>query len=99
LGYRSGIYLPVRVNGSDSLWFCFDTCAPNSIVDTASAQKLNIKSLSIGTIHGAGRGENPASDAGEVQFTIGDLTTRVPHAKIVDLSKVPVPVQENGPWR
>jgi hypothetical protein len=90
------IYLPVQVNGSDPLWFCFDTGAPNSIVDTASAQKLNIKAQSSGVIHGAGHGEVSASDAGEVTFTIGGLTTRVPHAEIVDLSKVPVPVVENG---
>jgi hypothetical protein len=90
------IYLPVQVNGSAPLLFCFDTGAPNSIVDTASAQKLNIKAQSIGVIHGAGHGEVSAGDAGEVSFTIGGLTTRVPRANIVDLSKVPGPVVENG---
>ena len=90
------IYVPVQVNGSSPLWFCFDTGAPNSLIDQAAAQKLKISALSSGVIHGAGKGEVTASDAGEVQFTISGLTTRVPHAKIVDLSKVPVPVKEDG---
>jgi len=90
------IYIPVQVNGSSPLWFCFDTGAPNTLIDEAAAQKLKVKALSSGVIHGAGKGEVSASDAGEVQFTIGGLTTRVPHAKIVDLSKVPVPVKEDG---
>jgi hypothetical protein len=90
------IYIPVQVNGSGPLWFIFDTGAPNSIIDTAVAQKLRVKAISSGIIHGTGKGDVSADDAGEVQFTIGGLTTRVPHAKIVDLSKVPVPVKADG---
>jgi hypothetical protein len=57
---------------------------------------LHIKAISSGIIHGTGRGGISADDAGEVQFTFGGLTTRVPHAKIVDLSNVPVPVKADG---
>lgn len=90
------IYLPVQVNGSDPLWFIFDTGAPNSIIDTVAAQTLHVNAKSSGIIHGTGKGDVSANDAGEVQFTFGGLTTRVPHAKIVDLSKVPVPVKADG---
>jgi hypothetical protein len=90
------IYLPVQVNGSGTLWFVFDSGAPNSIVDTAAAQTLHVKAISSGAIHGTGKGDISADDAGEVQFTFGGLTTRVPHAKIVDLSKVPGPVKLDG---
>ena len=90
------IYVPVQVNGSGPLWFIFDTGAPNSIIDTAAAHTLHIKTISSGIIHGTGKGDISADDAGEVQFTFGGLTTRVPHAKIVDLSKVPVPVKADG---
>lgn len=90
------IYIPVQVNGSAPLWFVFDSGAPNSIIDTAAAQTLHIKALSSGVIHGTGKGAISAGDAGEVQFMFGGLTTRVPHAKIVDLSKVPGPVRMNG---
>jgi hypothetical protein len=83
------IYVPARVNGSKPLWFCFDSGAPNSIIDQAAAQRLNVKALTPGIIHGAGRGDIPAGDAGEVRLTVGGLTTLVQHAKIVDLSKVP----------
>jgi hypothetical protein len=90
------IYLPVQVNGSGPLWFIFDTGAPNSIIDTAAAQTLHVKAISSGSIHGTGKGDVSANDAGEVRFTFGGFTTRVPHAKIVDLSKVPVPVKADG---
>jgi len=90
------IYVPVQVNGSRALWFIFDTASANSIIDTSAAQTLHIKGLSSGIIQGAGKGDISADDAGEVQLTFGGLTTRVPHAKIVDLSKVPVPVKADG---
>jgi hypothetical protein len=90
------IYVPVQVNGSSPLWFCFDTGAPHSIINTATAQKLNIKSLSVGHLRGAGHGEVQADEAGEVTLTIGGLTTHVPHPQIVDLSKVPVDAPEDG---
>jgi Aspartyl protease len=90
------IYVPVEVNGSGPLWFIFDTGAPNSIIDTAAARSLHLQSISSGIIHGTGKGDVSAEDAGEVQFALGGLTIRVPHAKIVDLSKVPVPVKSDG---
>jgi hypothetical protein len=90
------IYVPVQVNGSGSLWFCFDTGAPNSILDLSAAQKLNVRAQSSGSLHGVGKGEVAAGDAGVVPLTVGALVTRVPHAKIVDLSKVPVPVKMDG---
>lgn len=90
------IYLPVQVNGSSPQWFIFDTGAPNSLLDSALAHLLNIRPISHGIIHGAGKGEVRAGDAGAVDLTLGGLRTRVPHAKIVDLSKVPVPAREYG---
>jgi hypothetical protein len=90
------IYVPVQVNGSSPRWFIFDTGAPNSIVDTALAKRLHLDSRSSGIIHGTGKGDIPADDAGEVELTIGGLGTRVSHAKIVDLSKVPVPSRGYG---
>ena len=90
------IYIPIQVNGSSPLWFCFDTGAPNSIIDEAAAKKLSIGVRSGGSIHGVGKGEVSAGDAGEVPLTIAGLVTRIPHAKIIDLSNVPVPVRMDG---
>lgn len=99
LSYRPAgklIYVPVQVNGSGPLTFIFDTGAPNSLIDTAVAKRLGIKALSSGVIHGAGRGAVTADDAGDVALTIDGLTTHVPHMKIVDLSKVPLPARADG---
>jgi hypothetical protein len=51
--------------------FIFDTGAPNSIIDTALAKRLHIDARSSGTIHGAGKGDIPGGDAGEMDLTIG----------------------------
>jgi hypothetical protein len=90
------IYMPVQVNRSSPVWFVFDTGAPYSVIDTAAAEKLKVKALSSGIIHGTGRGEVPAGEAGEVRLTVGGLATRVTHAKIMDLSKLPVPIKVDG---
>jgi hypothetical protein len=90
------IYVPVKVNGSSPQWFIFDTGAPNSLIDTTLANRLHVNSISSGIIHGAGKGDVPADDAGKVELTLGGLRTLVPHAKIVDLSKVPVPARGYG---
>ena len=99
LSYRPAgkhIYVPVQVNGSGLLTFIFDTGAPNSLIDTAVAEKLGIKALSSGVIHGSGRGAVAADDAGDVALTVDGFTTHVSHAKIVDLSKVPLPARTDG---
>jgi len=99
LSYRPAgklIYIPVQVNGSGTLTFIFDTASANSLIDMAVAEKLGIKAFSSEVIHGAGRGEVKADDAGDVALTVGGLTTHVPHAKIVDLSKVPLPARADG---
>ncbi len=84
ISYRAAgklIYVPVQVNGSSPRWFIFDTGAPNSLIDTALAKSLNVSSISSGIIHGAGKGDISASDAGEVKLTLDGLSTRVPHAR------------------
>lgn len=99
ISYRPGgklIYLPVQVDGSGLLSFILDTGAPSSMIDTAVAGKLGIRALSEGVIHGAGRGAVTAEDTGNVSLTVGRLTTQIPHAKIVDLSKVPLPIRADG---
>lgn len=90
------IYMPVRVNGSEPLWFILDSGAPNSLIDSTAARSLNIQAQSPGNIHGAGKGDVSAADAGEVRLTVGSTTTKVAHAKLVDLSKVPLPFKCEG---
>ena|SRR5215813_14840259 len=50
------IYLPVLVNGAGPFMFCFDTGASTSIIDTATAKRLNIQAVTTSSIHGAGKG-------------------------------------------
>jgi hypothetical protein len=90
------IYLPVQVNGSNPLWFVFDTGAPNTIINTATAEKQKIKALSRDIIQGTGKGGVAAAVAGKIRLTLGGLTTHVTHAQIVDLSGVPLPTKVDG---
>lgn len=90
------IYLPVRINGGAPKWFCLDSGAPQSIIDTAAAQQIGVKPRAAGTIRGAGKGAVSAGFAPPVRFTIGTLSTVIGDARIVDLSQVPVPMREAG---
>ena len=90
------IYVQASVNGSEPLWFILDSGAPDSLIDSSAASRLNIKAASAGTIHGAGKGDVAAGDAGAVRFTVGTSTTTVAHAKLVDLSKVSLPMKCEG---
>ena len=56
--YRPGgklIYVLASVNGSEPLWFILDSGAPDSLIDSKTARRLNIQAASAGTIHGAGK--------------------------------------------
>ena len=51
------IYVSVSVNGAQSRWFCFDSGARHSIVDTHEAEGLGLGALASESVRGTGRGE------------------------------------------
>lgn len=83
----NGIFLQLRVNGSEPLWFVLDTGAYASVINSATAQSLGLRSSSPGVAHGAG-GRVESGMIDEVTFDIGPV--KLADLTIGSLSLAPV---------
>jgi len=85
--YFNEIYVPVRVNGSEPLWFVVDSGAGGWIVDRAHATRLGLhleQETAQGT--GAGSGTYDVSYVKDVTFSLSDFNISVPLIGVIDLS-------------
>src|SRR6202050_1230375 len=85
--YFNEIYVPVRVNNSEPLWFVVDSGAGGWIVDRAHAVRLGLRleqETAQGT--GAGSGSYDVSYVKDVSFRLSDFTIPVPLIGVIDLS-------------
>src|SRR5215204_5709430 len=64
------IFLRIRVNGSEPLWFGLDTGASGSVINTATAEALGLKMEGGGRTTGAG-GQVQSSTVRGVRLDIG----------------------------
>src|SRR5436190_1351345 len=64
------IFLQVRVNGSEPLWFVLDTGAAGTLLDASRAKMLGIKVSGGGDLDGAGENSAAAGTARDVFFTL-----------------------------
>jgi hypothetical protein len=81
------IYVRVRVNNSEPLWFVVDSGAGGWIVDRAHATQLGLhleQDTAQGT--GAGSGTYDVSYAKDVTFFLSDFNIPVPLIGVIDLS-------------
>ena len=65
------IFLQLRVNGSEPLWFGLDTGAGGSVINTTTAERLGLKMEGSHQARGAG-GQAPSSIVRGVRFDISD---------------------------
>jgi hypothetical protein len=85
--YFNEIYVPVRVNNSEPLWFVVDSGAGGWIVDRAHATRLGLhqeQETAQGT--GAGSGTYDVSYVKDVTFSLSDFNISVPLIGVIDLS-------------
>ena len=85
--YFNEIYVPVRVNNSEPLWFVVDSGAGGWIVDRAHATRLGLhqeQETAQGT--GAGSGTYDVSYVKDVTFSLSDFNISVPLIGAIDLS-------------
>ncbi|MGD0508018.1 MAG: aspartyl protease family protein [Terriglobales bacterium] len=81
------IYVRVRVNNSEPLWFVVDSGAGGWIVDRAHATQLGLhleQDTAQGT--GAGSGTYDVSYVKDVTFSLSDFNIPVPLIGVIDLS-------------
>jgi len=85
--YFNQIFVQVRVNNSEPMWFVVDSGAGGWIVDRAHAAKLGLhleQDTAQGT--GAGSGTYDVSYAKDVSFSLSDFNIAVPLIGVIDLS-------------
>ena len=79
------IFVQARINGSEPLWFIFDTGASASALSTSSAKQLGLELK--GKIEGRGAGE------GTVEANVvSGVTFTLPGVELVDQTSVTVPL-------
>jgi hypothetical protein len=85
--YFNEIYVRVRVNNSEPLWFVVDSGAGGWIVDRAHSTRLGLhleQDTAQGT--GAGSGTYDVSYVKDVTFSLGDFNIPVPLIGVIDMS-------------
>jgi hypothetical protein len=82
------IFLQVRVNGSEPLWFVLDTGASATILDAARAKALGIKVSGGGDVEGAGENSTAAGMAKNVSFGLPGVDFHAREVGVLPLSNL-----------
>lgn len=85
------IYLQVRVNGSEPLWFLFDTGAAATVINRSRADALGLKMQGSVEARGSGSGSLEAA------FVPG-VTLSVPGVEVVNQTIVAIPLDGLSPF-
>lgn len=85
------IFLRVRVNGSEPLWFGLDSGAESTLIRTEQAQALKLKLEGETQAAAGGEGTVEFSTARKVTFELPGLTVMLPEVGVVPL-QFPAPV-------
>ncbi|HEU4344664.1 MAG TPA: retropepsin-like aspartic protease [Candidatus Binatia bacterium] len=87
----STVLLPLRVNGSSTLWFILDTGANSCVLDHRVAGDLRLQEVGTSQGTGAGRGPVPYRRyrKEDVTFTVADTRFACEHVISVDLANQP----------
>jgi hypothetical protein len=85
------IYLRVRVNGSEPLWFLFDTGAGTSAISSARAAALGLKTEGQLEARGSGEGTLAAS-------YVRDVTLAMPGVEVTRQTIVAIPLDGIEPF-
>src|SRR2546421_1742040 len=82
------IFLQVRVNGSEPLWFVLDTGADGTLVDSDRAKTLGIKVSGGDDVGGAGQNSVAAGMAKDVSFSLPGVNFQAREVLVIPLSNL-----------
>src|SRR5882762_2399438 len=82
------IFLQVRLNGSEPLWFVLDTGAPGTVLDTSRAKMLGIKVSGGGDVEGTGENSAAAGMAKDVSFSLKGVDFQAREIAVLPLSNL-----------
>jgi hypothetical protein len=81
------VWVKVGINGAAPAWFLLDSGASGSVVDTATAQALGVKTEGEARGTGAGKGTYTVTFAKDVTYTLpGGAAFAVPSSYVIDFS-------------
>jgi hypothetical protein len=70
---RGHIFVPVRVNNSEPLWFVLDSGSPSTLLNKRLVKRLNLKVAAVGEAEGAGAGADEALLTTGVSFNLSGI--------------------------
>jgi hypothetical protein len=83
------IFVPVRLNGSDALWFILDSGSSRMLVDEGVAKRLEFPVGAASTVQGAGLGRIPVQRiAAPVDIVVGEVRSAGHQFDSIDLAGV-----------
>ena len=82
------IFLQVRVNGSEPLWFILDTGAAGTLLDTNRAQALGLKISGGGNVEGVGETSVAAGIAKNISFSLPGVAFQARVVVVLPLSNL-----------
>ncbi len=82
------IFLQLRVNGSEPLWFVLDTGASGTVLDASRAKMLGIKVSGGGDVEGTGENSAAAGMAKDVSFSLKGLDFQAREIAVLPLSNL-----------
>jgi hypothetical protein len=73
LGQRGHIFVPVRVNNSEPLWFVLDSGSSSTLLNKRLVEQLKLKVEAVGEATGAGAGADEALLVSGVTFNLSGI--------------------------
>jgi hypothetical protein len=90
------LFVSVTLDGKGPFWFCLDSGASHSVIDSSLSKKLGLNTVSSGVTTGTGQGGVPILRAVPVRLGLGKATLEVPEPWVINLSRVPIPSWTQG---
>lgn len=90
------IGLPLSLNGGRPVWFCFDSGAPSTVIDTRLAALTHLAPLRKSIIHGTGHGAVAAEEMEPLTLRLAGVSVRIERPLVIALKDVPINKDDRG---
>ncbi|MGB9180499.1 MAG: pepsin/retropepsin-like aspartic protease family protein [Pyrinomonadaceae bacterium] len=85
---RGHIFLPVRVNNSEPLWFVLDSGSSSTLLNERLVKKLNLKVEGVGEASGAGAGADEGLLTSGVSFNLSGIRLTNQQIPAIDFKRL-----------
>jgi predicted aspartyl protease len=85
---RGHIFVPIRVNNSELLWFVLDSGSGSTLLNKRLIEKLNLKVVAVGEATGAGESADGVSLASGVMFDLSGVKLANQEVPAIDFQRL-----------